>query len=213
MNGANGISDIEGKAAQVAANECGQRMSLNYEGMKQEQSSRPLAIAYLIFVRPMKTLSICIIAILQPNLLSLTAQESPAPGVSTSQQRPSPPSAVSAQAAPPCDGSHDFDFLIGNWKAHVRRLPDRLVGSTTWVEYNGISNHKKILDTNANFEEFEVDNPEKHLHIKAQTLRVYNPDSHQWSIYGLDLDKGILSLPPVVGQFTGNRGEFYDQEQ
>src|SRR5438093_5570090 len=55
-------------------------------------------------------------------------------------------------------------------------------------------------------------NPEKHLHIKGQTLRLYNPDSHQWSIYTLDLDKGALNLPPVVGQFTGNRGEFYDQE-
>jgi len=115
--------------------------------------------------------------------------------------------------APAHDGSHDFDFLIGNWKAHVRRLPDRLVGSNTWIDYNGISNHKKLLDTNANFEEFEVDNPEKHLHIKGQTLRMYNPDSHQWSIYLLDLDKGSLSLPPVVGEFRGNRGEFYDQEQ
>ena len=153
------------------------------------------------------------LATLQLSLLSLTAQESPAPGVSASQQQPSRPSGVSAQAAPPRDGAHDFDFLIGNWKAHVRRLPDRLVGSTTWVEYDGISNHKKILDSNANFEEFEVDNPEKHLHIKAQTLRLYNPDSHQWSIYPLDLDKGVLNLPPVVGQFTGNRGEFYDQEQ
>src|SRR4051794_1813571 len=55
------------------------------------------------------------------------------------------------------DGSHDFDFLIGNWKAHVRRLPERLVGSHTWVEYDGISNHKKLLDSNANFEDFEVD--------------------------------------------------------
>ena len=70
--------------------------------------------------------------------------------------------------APARDGSHDFDFLIGNWKAHVRRLPDRLVGSNTWIEYNGISNHKKLLDSNANFEEFEVNNPEKHLHIKAR---------------------------------------------
>src|SRR6478752_2181080 len=64
-------------------------------------------------------------------------------------------------AAPPQqqaqrDGSHDFDFLIGNWKAHVRRLPDRLVGSTKWIEYGGISNHHKLLDTNANFEEFDV---------------------------------------------------------
>jgi hypothetical protein len=67
------------------------------------------------------------------------------------------------------DGSHDFDFLIGNWKAHVRRLPDRLVGSNNWIEYNGISNHKKLLDTNANFEDFEFDNPENSLHQGADT--------------------------------------------
>jgi hypothetical protein len=126
----------------------------------------------------MKRRSICLFATLQLSLLSLAAQESPAPGVSILQQQPSPPSEASAQPAPPRDGAHDFDFLIGNWKAHVRRLPDRLIGSNTWVEYDGISNHKKILNTNANFEEFEVDNPEKHLHIKAQTLRLYNPDSH-----------------------------------
>ena len=54
---------------------------------------------------------------------------------------------------PQRDGSHDFDFLIGNWKAHVRRLPDRLNNSDLWVEYDGISNHKKLLDSNANFEE------------------------------------------------------------
>lgn len=124
--------------------------------------------------------------------------------------------ASSTNAAPAVlkehDGSHDFDFLIGNWKAHVRRLPDRLNGSNAWDVYDGISNHKKLLDSNANFEEFEVDSPAKHLHIKAQTLRLYNPDSHQWSIYLLDLDKGELSAPPVVGQFTGNRGEFFHQE-
>jgi hypothetical protein len=161
----------------------------------------------------MKPRSICMLAALQLSLLSLTAQGAPAPGVSGSPEQPSPALKVPAQVAPTRDGAHDFDFLIGNWKAHVRRLPDRLVASTTWVEYDGISNHKKILNTNANFEEFEVDNPEKHLHIKGQTLRLYNPDSHQWSIYTLDLDKGALNLPPVVGQFTGNRGEFYDQEQ
>jgi hypothetical protein len=161
----------------------------------------------------MKPHWIFILATLQLSLLSLTAQESPALGASTSQQQPSRSQAVSAQAAPQHDGAHDFDFLIGDWKAHVRRLPDRLVGSNTWVEYDGISNHKKILDSNANFEEFEVDNPDKHLHIKGQTLRLYNPESHQWSIYLVDVDRGILNLPPVVGQFSGNRGEFYDQEQ
>lgn len=152
----------------------------------------------------MKSHSICLLTLLQLGLLPSSGQQSPAPTAS--------PSAAPALAAHR-DGSHDFDFLIGDWKAHVRRLPDRLVGSTTWVEYDGISNHKKLLDSNANFEEFEVDSPKQHLHIKGQTLRMYNPESHQWSIYLVDLDKGTLELPPVVGEFNGNRGEFYNQQQ
>ena len=125
------------------------------------------------------------------------------------------PVALSAQSAapgPPRDGSHDFDFLIGNWKAHVRVLPDRLNGSNKWVTYEGISNHKKLLDTNANFEEFDSYSDELKKRNKGQTLRLYNPDTHQWSIYLLDLDKGELDAPHVVGQFDGNRGEFYDQD-
>ena len=119
---------------------------------------------------------------------------------------------LGAPAAVVHDGAHDFDFLIGDWKAHVRRLPDRLVGSNKWLEYDGISRHKKLLDSNANFEEFDVQGREPGQHIKAQTLRLYNPASHQWSIYLVDLDKGVLSTPPVVGEFNGKRGEFYDQE-
>ena len=114
---------------------------------------------------------------------------------------------------PQRDGSHDFDFLIGDWKAHVRRLPDRLNNSNVWDVYDGISNHHKLLASNANFEQFEVTSPDKKLHIKAQTLRLYNPASHQWSIYLVDLDNGTLELPPVVGDFKGNRGEFYNQQQ
>jgi hypothetical protein len=113
---------------------------------------------------------------------------------------------------PQRDGSHDFDFLIGDWKAHVRRLPDRLNNSNTWVEYDGISNHHKILDSNSNFEQFEVTSVDKKLHIKAQTLRLYNPDTRQWSIYLVDVDNGTLDTPPVVGGFTGKRGEFFHQE-
>jgi hypothetical protein len=40
---------------------------------------------------------------------------------------------------------------------------------------------------------------------------MYNPASHQWSIYGLDLDKGELDRP-LIGEFTGKRGEFFDSE-
>jgi hypothetical protein len=71
---------------------------------------------------------------------------------------------------------------------------------------------KSCWTANANFEDFEVDSPERHLHIKAQTLRLYNPDSHQSGVYLLDLDKGQVTSSPVVGQFRGNRGEFFHQE-
>ncbi|HEY0438396.1 MAG TPA: DUF1579 domain-containing protein [Phenylobacterium sp.] len=110
------------------------------------------------------------------------------------------------------DGAHDFDFLIGDWRAHLKRLPDRLVGSTKWVEYDGRSNHHKVLGTNANLEDFEVDDPKDGLHIKAQTLRLYNPKSRQWSIYGLDMDAGGLGLPATIGAFEGGVGRFYDYE-
>jgi hypothetical protein len=121
-------------------------------------------------------------------------------------------SASATYAAQQRDGSHDFDFLIGDWKAHVRRLPDRLSGSDKWDVYDGISNHHRLLDTNANFEEFQVSSADKKLHIKGQTLRAYNSETRQWSIYLLDLDKGELDVPPVVGAFHGNRGEFFHQE-
>ena len=133
-------------------------------------------------------------------------------GVAIAAQAQAASPAAESAVDPNRDGAHDFDFLIGDWKAHVRRLPDRLVGSTDWITYDGISNHKKLLDSNANFEEFDVSTPDKKLRIKAQTLRMYNPESHQWSIYLVDLDKGTLDLPPVVGQFYGNRGEFYNQQ-
>ena len=107
------------------------------------------------------------------------------------------------------DGSHDFDFLIGKWKAHLRRLPDRLVGSTRWVEYDGISNHHKLLDSNANFEEFEVDGPAGH--IEALSLRLYNPQSRQWSLNFANSAAGTMAVP-TLGEFRNGRGEFYDQE-
>jgi hypothetical protein len=142
---------------------------------------------------PLRLLAVLVLA----PLLGYASPTTPAP-VPPPQQR---------------DGAHDFDFVIGDWKVHLRRLPERLVGSSTWIEYDGVSRHKKLLDSNANFEEFEVESRDKSLHIKGQTLRLYNPASHQWSIYLVDLDKGVLGTPPVVGQFTGRVGEFYDQEE
>jgi hypothetical protein len=47
-------------------------------------------------------------------------------------------------------------------------FPNRLVGVSTWDLYDGISNHKMLLDSDANFEEFEVRGARKDFYIKAK---------------------------------------------
>lgn len=81
---------------------------------------------------------------------------------------------LGSRKLPQRNGSQDFDSLIGDWKAYVRHLPDRLNNSNVWVEYDGISSHDKILDSNSNFEEFEVTSIDKKLDINGRTLRLYN---------------------------------------
>jgi hypothetical protein len=121
-----------------------------------------------------------------------------------------------AAAAPafaqPRDGSHDFDFLIGNWKAHLKRMEKPLSGSVTWIEADGSLRAHKVLDTDANFEVFEVDGDRADVHRKSQTLRLYDPATREWSIYLIDADKGRLGLPPTVGGFRDGKGEFFDME-
>ena len=55
-----------------------------------------------------------------------------------------------------------------------------LTGSTTWVEYAGTTIVRKVWNGRANLVELEVDGPAGH--IEALSLRLYNPDSHQWSL-------------------------------
>ena len=109
------------------------------------------------------------------------------------------------------DGQHDFDFEIGSWKIHLKRLAHPLTGSTTWVEFDGTSVTRKVWDGRAQLEEFETDSAAAG-HIEGLTLRTYNPQSHQWSLYWGTSKNGALSLPATVGEFKDGRGEFFDME-
>jgi hypothetical protein len=113
------------------------------------------------------------------------------------------------QATEEGGGQHDFDFEFGTWKAHLRRLLHPLSGSDTWVELDGISTVRKVWDGRANLGEFEVNSPT--THIEGLSLRLYNPQSHQWSISWASSADGSLTTP-MIGQFNNGRGEFYDQE-
>lgn len=128
-------------------------------------------------------------------LCALALVSQPAPALA---QRPTSP-----------DPQHDFDFEIGTWHTHLKRLQHPLSGSTTWIEYDGTSVISKIWNGRANLVELEVDGPT--AHIEALSLRLYNPQSHQWSLNFANSPQGTMSIP-TIGEFKNGRGEFYDQE-
>ena len=116
---------------------------------------------------------------------------------------------TSSKGATPRDGQHDFDFEIGLWKTHLRRLVRPLTGSTTWVEYDGTSRVTKVLDGRANLVELKVGGPSGR--IEGLSVRLYNPQSHQWSLNFANINAGVLT-PPTIGEFKDGRGEFYNQD-
>jgi hypothetical protein len=107
------------------------------------------------------------------------------------------------------DGQHDFDFSIGTWKTHVSRLQKPLTGSNSWVEYDGISVVREILNGHANLFELTADGSAGH--IEGVGLRLYNPLSRQWSLNWANGKSGILGVP-TIGEFKNGRGVFVDQE-
>jgi hypothetical protein len=123
------------------------------------------------------------------------------------------PSATSRTSPPPTlerrDGQHDFDFEIGTWKTHLSRLLHPLTGSTIWVEYEGTSVVSKVWNGRANLVELEAAGPAGHL--QALSLRLYNPQSRQWSLNFSNSNAGTMS-PPTIGEFKNGRGEFFAQE-
>jgi hypothetical protein len=127
-------------------------------------------------------------------------------------------SAASAQSAPTVqsaamaerrDGQHDFDFEIGVWKTHLKRLAHPLSGSNDWVEIEGTTVVRKIWDGRANLAELTTDAASGHLQVLS--LRLYDPQARQWSLNTANARSGSLGVP-TIGEFKNDRGEFFDQE-
>ena len=111
------------------------------------------------------------------------------------------------------DGQHDFDFALGRWEFHLRRLRDPLTGSSDWVEYRGQSHARPLWEGRANIDEVRIESSEGEV-IEGLTLRIYNRETGEWSLYWANARNGTLSLPPTVGRFAEDgHGEFYDREE
>ena len=105
---------------------------------------------------------------------------------------------------------NDFDFLVGRWKGANRRLRKRLVGSTDWEAFEGRLVARKILSGAGSFDEATL-----YLESgKAEgvNLRLYDPETGEWSIYWGGTANASNLYPPLVGKFDNGRGVFYSHE-
>jgi hypothetical protein len=102
------------------------------------------------------------------------------------------------------DGARDFDFWIGTWRIHNRRLRERLKGSTTWDEFEATSVARPILGGVGNEDEFRTDFSGGFV---GMSFRFYERARKRWAIYWADSREGVLD-PPVFGSFTGDQGLF-----
>jgi hypothetical protein len=128
---------------------------------------------------------------------------------------PSAPAPAQQQAAPAAaaarSGQQDFDFEIGTWTTSVRVLRNPLTGEAPiWAEYEGTSVVRPLLDGRSNFVELSVKGAKGA--IEGGSLRLYNPQTRQWSLNFVSLRNGMLTAP-VYGGFDGKgRGLFYGQD-
>lgn len=106
-------------------------------------------------------------------------------------------------------GEHDFDWEIGSWTTHLKRRLHPLTGSEEWVDYEGTTVVRKVWNGRANLLELKVEGPAGR--IEGLSLRLYNPQSSQWSLNFASSNGGSVAVP-TIGGFKNGRGEFYNQE-
>ena len=109
------------------------------------------------------------------------------------------------KTAEPGDGRRDFDFLMGTWTVHHRRLRRRLSADTVWEEFGGTCAALPVLGGAGN-----VDDNVLHLpggSYRALSIRAFDAARRQWSIWWLDSREAAIGRP-VHGQFEDGVGTF-----
>jgi hypothetical protein len=108
------------------------------------------------------------------------------------------------------DPSHDFDFHFGSWRAHHRRLKERLASCDEWLEHDGTAIAGPLLDGSANMDDNVFHSPNGLY--RGVTLRSFNPETKTWAIWWLDGRFPHTLDPPMIGRFENGVGTFYADE-
>ena len=82
-------------------------------------------------------------------------------------------SGIAPETVAPSSAVHDFDFYMGKWRVHHRRLVERLAGNDEWQEFEGTSEAWPILDGAGNIDDNVLELPAGTY--RAISLRTFDP--------------------------------------
>ena len=105
--------------------------------------------------------------------------------------------------------AQDFDFFMGRWTVHNRRLTERLAGSDEWEEFESTSVAHQILGGLGNEDEFRTRHAGGFI---GMSFRFFDPARRRWSIYWADSCRPGELDPPVFGTFAEGIGVFEGED-
>ena len=113
----------------------------------------------------------------------------------------------SAPAAPSSSTVHDFDFLIGNWSVHNRKLAQRLAGSHEWIAFEATDSFHALPGGLGTEENYKTD---YWPGFNAIGLHLYDPEKKRWTLYWADSrnSPGVMQTL-ASGTFGHDAGTFY----
>ena len=117
---------------------------------------------------------------------------------------------TAASTATAHDGHKDFDFLFGTWRTHYEILRHPMSNSHNWYGCDGTSIVRPFWGSSGNLEDGDLHCPKRT--IGGLTLRMYNPATHEWTLWWGTRKLGLVPQPQV-GRFDANGvGDFYSND-
>ena len=129
----------------------------------------------------------------------------------TSAQTAAPPRVPPDKTREAPKALHDFDFLVGNWRVHHRKLKVRLANNHEWVEFEGTLSSQPLMGGYSNVDDLVLNVPGSPY--RGVALRSFDRESQQWLIWWLDSRTPLGPLdPPMRGGFKNGMGTFYGDD-
>jgi len=95
----------------------------------------------------------------------------------------------------PNSATTDFEFQVGSWIVHHRRLEAPLTGGDTWSEFERPATAQTLMNGAVSVDEITLEDGET-----GMSFRLRDPVSGAWTIYWVNSADGRLQ-PPVTGSW------------